>query len=350
MKFHFFTYFTYEFLSIGSVAIQRFLNCYEDSLGTVFVFDSLSEEILKARFQNSSIIIVNCLRDPSISEQIADLSKTRNGLEVITSLKPIFMNRILNAIKAGDVLIYFDSDLIFFERSITIDYLLMDNSFVVFQQLGVSQESQRKYGKFNAGLVALKKCKDSEALLSEWSMKCIDWCQLRAENGKYADQKYLDAFSGRDGFRGAAGLGDNVSARAFARSGAKLRLRTKKGKKMIGEEVLSSYQFHGLRTAGDFILTGINRFGKLRGKILIFLKIYWPVLNEIGNVVFDSKVSQVVNLNEVSIFAKFDKTLVYESRGEANSTITLRRFKLFRILRLTLVPLGLIKLRKFSDV
>lgn len=52
-----------------------------------------------------------------------------------------------------------------------------------------------KYGEFNVGLVAFRNNKEGLAALQYWADSCLEWCSDIPEDGKYADQKYLENFS-----------------------------------------------------------------------------------------------------------------------------------------------------------
>jgi len=49
-------------------------------------------------------------------------------------------------------------------------------------------------GIFNVGLVYVRPDEMGLGCLHEWSQQCLDWCYYRNENGKFADQKYLDVW------------------------------------------------------------------------------------------------------------------------------------------------------------
>jgi len=49
------------------------------------------------------------------------------------------------------------------------------------------------------------------ACLEEYRRQCLDWCYLRVEGGKYADQLYLDAWENKAGFYAFRCRGANVA-------------------------------------------------------------------------------------------------------------------------------------------
>jgi hypothetical protein len=50
----------------------------------------------------------------------------------------------------------------------------------------------KTYGRFQAGFIGFMKDIEGIHCLKWWQRKCIDWCYFKTEEGRWADQKYLD--------------------------------------------------------------------------------------------------------------------------------------------------------------
>ena len=57
----------------------------------------------------------------------------------------------------------------------------------------------KQHGKFNVGILSFRNDAAGRACLDDWRTRCLAWCYDRLEDGKYADQKYLDEWPARLG-------------------------------------------------------------------------------------------------------------------------------------------------------
>jgi hypothetical protein len=54
-------------------------------------------------------------------------------------------------------------------------------------------------GQFNVGLLCFRNDETGRDCLDWWRDRCLEWCHDRVEDGKYADQRYLDEWPARYG-------------------------------------------------------------------------------------------------------------------------------------------------------
>jgi hypothetical protein len=66
--------------------------------------------------------------------------------------------------------------------------LIVEHRFPDFLRLLESR------GRFNVGVLCFRNSPGGCACLDDWRRQCLEWCQDRVEPGRYADQKYLDAW------------------------------------------------------------------------------------------------------------------------------------------------------------
>ena len=336
MTIHFVTYFTSEFVTIGIASVARFLRFHPNSLGNIFTFDEPTSDILRKRFANAGVNIINVFQSESIASKYNSLLTDRNDLEVITSLKPLFIRLSLQELADNDQLIYFDPDVMHFSHTPS----LSSKSVLVFKQIGLSSASAKKFGEFNAGLVLLKKDQTSLTLLRDWEEKCYAWCKLQELDGLYGDQKYLDSFKNIPGFGYQESFQNNLSARAFT-SNQEIRLsKNSSGFVLINDQALVSFHFHGIRLKEDKILTGFNRFGRIHSKVKLFLYIYVPILHEIT-----SEHSALKGKNETSIalISRFDKTIFYSKHRWGSIPLLNFLVSFFRMINFTEIPVFIIR-------
>ena len=54
-----------------------------------------------------------------------------------------------------------------------------------------------RHGRFNVGVLGWRRDSNGLGCLRWWRERCLEWCHDRLEDGKYADQGYLDAWPER---------------------------------------------------------------------------------------------------------------------------------------------------------
>lgn len=96
---------------------------------------------------------------------------------------------------------YLDSDLFFFSDVRLLLEEIKEASIVITPHRFAPKWSHYiKNGIYNVSWVGFSGDEESEWCLNRWASQCIAWCYLRNEDGKYADQGYLDSWP--DEYRG----------------------------------------------------------------------------------------------------------------------------------------------------
>lgn len=88
---------------------------------------------------------------------------------------------------------YLDADLFFYSSIKPIYDEMRDSSILIIpHRFPEAIKKLEVYGIYNVGLLVF--CRDDQGLacLKWWREKCLEWCYDREEDGKFADQKYLD--------------------------------------------------------------------------------------------------------------------------------------------------------------
>ena len=118
---------------------------------------------------------------------------TRSQIEYYFTSTPSLLRYILKKNPEIDILTYLDADLYFFDGIEPVYTELNNNSILITgHRFPGSQKHLELYGIYNVGLLAFRNDATGMSCLNWWRHKCLDWCYDRAEDGKYADQKYLD--------------------------------------------------------------------------------------------------------------------------------------------------------------
>lgn len=96
---------------------------------------------------------------------------------------------------------------------------------------------------FGANWIVFRRSDDALACLEEWKRQCLDWCYDRPEDGKWANEKYLDHWPAKYDVAVSRMLAANVGYyESFGR-----RIGEAGGHILVDGEPLIFYHFYGLR-------------------------------------------------------------------------------------------------------
>jgi hypothetical protein len=176
--------------------------------------------------------------------------------------------------------IYVDADLYLFANP---DFVLgkLDSSINVLltpHNFSSTDLDLLVFGEFNTGFVAFRINSTSVELAEWWLRSCLTWCEDRTEDNKFADQKYLESFSGIiDGVLTSDEFGLNLgpwglnSLRTLSDVSPECRVNNQK---------LFAYHFSGTRWNRWGVILGAWPYRHRISKTL-FTTIYLPYLKEL---------------------------------------------------------------------
>jgi len=98
--------------------------------------------------------------------------------------------------------------------------------------------------KANGGFVAFIRNSQGYAALKWWKQKCIEWCYFTKDNGRFADQGYLDLMRSR--FKGVTCI-NKPGANLATWNYFTFNISLKNGNVYVGSNRLLFYHFSGLR-------------------------------------------------------------------------------------------------------
>ncbi len=109
--------------------------------------------------------------------------------------KPFLLLHIFCHWAEVDCLSYLDSDLYFFGDPETVFREIGDYSVSITpHRFSARNKDLERGGRFNAGWVTFRRDPTGLACLEHWCGQCLEWCGDYYDNGRYADQQYLDAW------------------------------------------------------------------------------------------------------------------------------------------------------------
>ncbi len=212
--------------------------------------------------------------------QLLSVKAMRSKMEYIFTLTPWLMKYVSEKSK-NDLVIYLDADLYFFDdpKLVITDMSNADVGIIEHKYPKALQKSLAKYGKFNVGWVGIRKSSSGMECLNWWAEKCLDWCSDKPDQGRYADQGYLDAFPQK--FSGV---------KILESQGFNLAPWNSQGKKIVKkldsltvsdtDARLVFFHFHGLKRIGRRFITSHLSYLGLTDRSLV-THLYIPYANSL---------------------------------------------------------------------
>ena len=188
------TYFNKGYLSRGIVLIRSLSRVDPGFRIEVLCFDDATYDFLVSH--NLGNVIPCRLADfESRHPELVAVKPSRTRGEYFFTCTSSWTLDVILRNKAADMVTYLDADMKFFTSPAGVfdsfhdkDILICDHHFERDAELKIV------YGRYNVGWISFRNNQTGIKCLSKWASDCVDWCYDRLEDGKFADQKYLDAW------------------------------------------------------------------------------------------------------------------------------------------------------------
>lgn len=163
--------------------------------------DQDTYDVLQAmRQDNVTLIQVSALEN----EELLELKRTRDQSEYCWTVKPVFLEFVLDGHPELERVTYIDADLFFFAdpRAIFDNQpdcsVLLSRGDIVIPSFGKQEIDmlQRLLGRYNSGFLSFKTDSAGTDCLRWWKERCLEECKNAPGEGKFGDQGYLDYMSG----------------------------------------------------------------------------------------------------------------------------------------------------------
>ncbi|MHB8835448.1 MAG: hypothetical protein ACYC9Y_07045 [Candidatus Methylomirabilia bacterium] len=267
------TYFDRNYLARG-LALYRSLreHCPEFTLWVLCMDDATHESLTRLDLPGVEPIALKDFEEGDAALLAAKSNRTR--VEYYFTCTPSLLLYVLGHWPAVDLLTYLDADLFFFAGPEPLFEELGAGSIAIIgHRFAPHLISREQFGIYNVGWLTFRRDDQALACLDWWRSKCIEWCYDRPENGRFADQKYLDDWPGR--FRQVVVLQHRGANLALWNLGNH-RLRSPNGKQVLVDDApLIFFHFHGLtKITGwlfdpDWTAYGVTPSAVLRGNIYL---------------------------------------------------------------------------------
>ena len=193
-KYNFCTLFDSGYLSRGLALYYSLeLFCQEFHL-FIFAFDNSSyKTLISIELKSATIISLGEFEDPRLLE----VKPSRNRAEYCWTSTSSTILYCLENFKI-DHCTYLDADLYFYSSPQPIFEEIGRASIALTEHYYTKKYDQSlTSGKYCVQFVFFRNNEEGLNAVKWWRNSCINWCYARLENGKFADQKYLDDWSQR---------------------------------------------------------------------------------------------------------------------------------------------------------
>jgi hypothetical protein len=213
---------------------------------------------------------------------LRDARSNRTLVEYYYTLTPVIILYIFHKIPEAKLVTYLDSDLYFFNSPDPLFDELKNNSIsIIGHRFPDALLHLTAYGIYNVAWLTFRRDDHGMSCLRWWRDRCIEWCYDRLEEGRFADQKYLDDWPER--FSRVVELrhkGANVAPWNLGR----WNVRGNGSEVLIDDEPLIFFHFHRFRRVAPFVYdTNLARYG-VRTSSIIRRGIFRPYVRTISNI------------------------------------------------------------------
>ena len=280
------TYFDSGYLSRGLALISSLREHGDNSPVYVLALDDAAALYLDEHAPENVFVLRIEELEKAVPE-LLPLKAERSRMEYYFTCTPLLMRYVMNKQNIpGGMSIYLDGDLFFFDNpQLVIDAMAGSSVGIIEHRYPDSvAEKLSKYGRFNVGWVGFRDDQDGRKVLDWYSEQTLAWCSDKPENGKYADQGYLNWFPDFTGVKILSPAGFNLAPWNVKRhriSVTETAIGTEKV--TVDSQPLVFFHFHGLRKVGSLFATGELTYGARLSKTLK-QKIYQPYVDILNTI------------------------------------------------------------------
>lgn len=191
---HFVTHCDHRYLP-KALALHASLKRYHDSfiLWIVCSSDEAGERVRVLSDETLRPVPLHQLEETY--PQLLEAKSNRSMVEYYYTLSPAVCRFILENQQCNGMVTYLDADMFFFSSPERVFELMSQSSVgITPHRFSFWVRHARKVGEFNVGWVTFRNDIDGTSCLKWWFDRCVEWCYGRHEDGKFADQGYLNWF------------------------------------------------------------------------------------------------------------------------------------------------------------
>lgn len=209
-------------------------------------------------------------------QELLRAKPTRTLIEYYFTCSPSLPLFILNHHPQVDVITYLDADLGFFADPQPLYEEIGDRSIAIIgHRFPPHMQEWTRYGIYNVGWLSFRRDQHALACLRWWREQCLEWCYDRCEEGRFADQKYLDDWPTR--FHGVAVL-QHKGANLAPWNLANYAIRMERDRVWVDDQPLIFFHFHRLKQIEGWVYDPALAGYHARASSVVRRSIYGPYI------------------------------------------------------------------------
>lgn len=194
---HYCTYFDRRYAQPGLAMWLSLKRCDAAAVLWVLCLDDATAELVRGQAE-PDLRAVPLAELEAADPALAAVRSRRTWVEYVFTLSPCLPRHLLGREPGLAVITYVDADMAFFSAPTALSEAMRGaNVLVVGHRFPAFLRQCEVRGRFNVGILGFRNNAVGRACLDDWRVRCLEWCHDRVEPGRYADQKYLDAWPGR---------------------------------------------------------------------------------------------------------------------------------------------------------
>lgn len=239
------TYFNLSYLNRGIVLFRSMRRHIPGYKIEVLCFDDATYDFLTMH-SFPGVTPIRLADFESRHPELVAVKPSRARAEYFFTCTSVWTLDVLRRHPEAESVTYLDADMKFFSSPTRVFSEFMPGKDILICEHNFERDAARLllHGRFNVGWLTFRNTTKGLECLGEWADDCIAWCYDRLEDGKFAEQKYLDAWPAKYGEHLAiAPKGLDLGPWGIGRN----ELTVQNGKVMIEGEPLILYHYQGLR-------------------------------------------------------------------------------------------------------
>ena len=244
MRHEYCTLFDSNYLPRGLALHESLREHDPDSVLRAFCMDSRAKGILD-RLELPGLLTIGLDELEAHDPQLAAVKDDRTPVEYCWTATPAVMLAALEREPELESITYLDADVAFFTNPEPLFATLGDRSVQIVPHRYAPEHAhlEATSGIYNVQWLTFRNDAPGLEVLRWWRERCLEWCYLRMEDGKFGDQKYLDDWPERFP---AVQVVQHIGAGLAPWNVGRYRIHERDRHVLVDDVPLVFYHFHSL--------------------------------------------------------------------------------------------------------